>query len=463
MKLFKKNKISIKQDTNPLESKSSANINFNLRDINCAFKLNGYERFDVYKEYNRNPILYTAIDIIKMGFVNIFPALKDRQGEVVNDNEFLQLMESPSSYLTFSEFAERMLVYYIITGNIYISVQILPSGRYANINVLPPHAITINEGISLEYVDSYIYNAGDTGITYSLNKDGRYINKQGNLELFHIKNFDPARPKRGMSIAGTLAKQIELDNNIMVHNNSLLENRATPSMIIENSSDGYLTDEQIFRLKGSLQESYSGYKNSGKPMLLEGGLKVNVVGQSNTDIEILGLKQEAKETIYRALHIPSVYYSEKTSTYNNMETAKISLYDEAILPIWSKIFKELWSLMRYYYDPNNQLYIDYEQDKIEALQPRKMENVKMITEMGIVTINEARRKLGLTDIIGGDVLIDSNNPTAKPIDQVKQENIDIDIALHDSQESNLARLYKMYDEGKINMSKNEIKQYIDNA
>jgi phage portal protein BeeE len=57
-------------------------------------------------------------------------------------------------------------------------------------------------------------------------------------------------------------------------------------------TEGVLTDEQYERLEQKWMEKFQGIKNAHRPALLEGGLKANVLSQSNRDMDFNEGKRE---------------------------------------------------------------------------------------------------------------------------------------------------------------------------
>ena len=92
-----------------------------------------------------------------------------------------------------------------------------------------------------------------------------------------------------------------------------------------------------------------------------------------------------------------------SQTYANVAEARLALYEETIIPLARRIESDLneW-LMPHFGD---EVYFEYDIDEIPAIAERRRrtyENVVSGVREGILTRNEARERLGLGEIEGGD-------------------------------------------------------------
>ncbi|MEA3035393.1 MAG: hypothetical protein QOH04_1155, partial [Sphingomonadales bacterium] len=107
-------------------------------------------------------------------------------------------------------------------------------------------------------------------------------------------------------------------------NKALLDNAARPSgALVYAPGDGaVLADEQYDRLKGEIEESFSGSANAGRPMLLDGGLKWQAMSLSPADMDFVGLKAAAAREIALAFGVPPMLLGlPGDATYANYQEA----------------------------------------------------------------------------------------------------------------------------------------------
>lgn len=97
---------------------------------------------------------------------------------------------------------------------------------------------------------------------------------------------------------------------------SFFENNSRPDFSLE--TDANLTDEQFAALQEMLND-YRGAKNTGKPIILEGGLKINPITMPLKDMQLLETRKFQVEEICRVYGVPPfmVGHTEKTTSWGS--------------------------------------------------------------------------------------------------------------------------------------------------
>ena len=67
----------------------------------------------------------------------------------------------------------------------------------------------------------------------------------------------------------------------------MLDNSARPSGALVYGNGQTMTAAQFERLKSELEETYTGARNAGRPMLLEGGLDWKAMSLSPRDMDFM--------------------------------------------------------------------------------------------------------------------------------------------------------------------------------
>ena len=110
-----------------------------------------------------------------------------------------------------------------------------------------------------------------------------------------------------------------------------------------------------------------------------------------------------------------------------METAKLALYEETVIPLLKRVESDLNEYLSPLYSGNIQ--IRYDINSIPAMAEKTKQtfsNVESAVNAGIITRNEAREKLGLDPIDGADDLYIPSNlfPIGEAEEQVSPEDND---------------------------------------
>jgi hypothetical protein len=139
-------------------------------------------------------------------------------------------------------------------------------------------------------------------------------------------------------------------------------------------------------------------------MFLNGGFKYDNQSMSNKDMDFLELKKEVANAIYKNLKIPLALVNTETMTLDNVTRSMLMFYDNAVLPIANRIFNELSNFLLPRYGNNDNLILTYDEGDIIALEPRRNEQLKVLKDMGIFTINQLRAKVGADPLVGGNAI-----------------------------------------------------------
>ena len=116
---------------------------------------------------------------------------------------------------------------------------------------------------------------------------------------------------------------------------TLLENAARPSgaLVYAGPDGATLSDEQFDRLKHELDESFSGLRNAGRPLLLEGGLDWKALSLTPKELDFIEAKAGAAREIALALGVPPLVLGlPGDNTFSNYQEANRAFWRQTILP-----------------------------------------------------------------------------------------------------------------------------------
>ena len=370
-----------------------------------------YKYQDVAKEgYMENAIVYRCVNEIAKG-ASAVPYLIKTGDEVLEDTEVHNLLNRPNPLQSYSEFFNSLFSYLLLSGNAYI-LRVGPENQPPQeLHLLRPDRIVIKGG------DKYIPERYDYIINGKVQESYDVDQDNGASELKHIKLWNPLDDYYGCSPIGAAAVEIDQHNLASKHNVNLLNNGARPSgaVVFKPKDDAglsvNLTESQRQQLLTDLNNRFSGTSNAGRPLLLEGDFDWKEMGLSPKDMDFINLKHMSATDIALCFGVPSQLVGVPDSqTYSNVAEARLALYEETIIPHLRKIQSDLneWLLPMF----AENLKFEYNIDEIPAItERRKMiyENVTQAVREGIITRNEARERLGLSPISGGDELYISAN------------------------------------------------------
>ena len=399
-------------------------------------KLNAYanKTSKNYKQFAKegfidNPIVNRSIKLISDSASAVDLCVYD--GDIKLDNhELISLLSRPNPTQSQTEFFSSLYAYLLISGNSYILRDTDALRPPRELYLLRPDRIEIKSSDSvIPSSFDYVIN-GVVVHSYPLDIDN------GMGQVKQIKLWNPTDDYYGLSPINSAAYNIDQHNLAGLHNVALLKNGCTPSGMLkfeptdESGLSTTLSDDQRARLLEDLETRFS-QNNSGRPMLLEGNFTYQQLGLNPKDMDFLDLLNTSAREIALAFGVPSQLIGiPDAQTYSNMETAKLALYEETVIPLMKRVESDLNEFIAPLYDGD--IRMEYDLDSIPAMaQKRKTvyENVVQGVNAGILTRNEARERLGLQEIDGADDLFIPSNlfPIGEVSDSPEDNNKPVDV------------------------------------
>ncbi len=382
---------------------NSATISYHQTGYSNPTSRDGYQ--DLARDgYVENAIVYRCINEIAMGASSV-PFKLMRGDQPIEESPLLDLLQKPNPSMSQSEYFQKIISYLLISGNSYMLRVGPETGLPTELYCLRPDRIEIKTNkigfMPIEY--RYIID-GQIKAKYPIDQI------TGQSEVKQIKMFNPTDDYLGQSPIMPAAADIDQHNLGGKHNTHLLINGARPSGAVvykprdEVGAMTMLTDSQREQLRQDLASRFNGTKNSGRTMILEGDFDYKEMGLSPKDMDFANMKSMSAKDIALVFGVPAqLIGASDTQTYNNMAEARLALYEETIIPLLRHIESDLneWLVPLFGED----LTLQYDIDAIPAITERRRmvtDNILRAVQEGVLTRNEARERLGLEPISGGD-------------------------------------------------------------
>ncbi|WP_249549121.1 phage portal protein, partial [Anaplasma phagocytophilum] len=225
--------------------------------------------------------------------------------------------------------------------------------------------------------------------------------------LLHLKNFHPLNDWYGLSPIEAASYSIDQHNQAGAWNQAMLQNGARPSgALVVNNKDGRnnsLSAEQYQRLKSQIETFYSGQKNSGRPILLEGGLEWKEMSLTPKDMDFIESKNISSREIALAFGVPPQLIGiPGDNTYSNLSEARLSLWEQTVIPQLESILSHFNSWLVPCF--GNNLFLSYDKESISALTEKRQRLWQYVQNASFMTINEKRSAFGLHPIEEGNTI-----------------------------------------------------------
>lgn len=362
--------------------------------------------------YGKNAIAHACIKKIAQASAGIEWELFKKNGDQeIEESPILNLMEKPNPLQGWSQFCEAFVSYLLISGNSYIDAVGPESGKPPmELWTMRPDLTKVIPGI-LGYPVGYEFAFAGQKKTWEVDV------LSGKSPILHMKTFNPLDIWYGMSPMEAAIYNIDSYNQANRWNLSLLQNSASPSGILkvltsDANPSGNLTTEQYERMKEEFIAANTGSKNSGRPILLEGGVDWQSISLSPKDMEWLKGRDVSGIDICNIYGVPAEMLGLGQKTYSNYQEARLAFYEDTVLPLMDFIQFELnrWLVPMF----GDGIELKYDKDDIEALVQKRESKYTSLVAANWLTINEKRLASGYKDVEGWDVFVIGNQILANP-------------------------------------------------
>ena len=357
-------------------------------------------RFDAFAEegYRRNVIAFRAVSQVARAVASV-PWRVRGQDETEAPHPALALLARPNPLMAQSEFLEATTSFLLIAGNSFIEAVEGAEGP-RELWPLRPDRMKVIAGRS-GLPEGYVFSLGGAERRWEADP------VTGRSAILHLRTFHPLDDWYGLSPVEPAAAAIDQRNEADKWNMALLQNGARPSGALvydpKESPGTNLSDEQFARLKEEVAAQYSGARNAGRPMLLDGGLTWQEMSLSPKDMEFLDARHAAARDIALAFGVPPQLLGiPGDNTYANYQEARLALWEETVIPLLVHLRDELNAWLVPQFGGEARLEIDL--DGVPALALRRERTWARLQAAGFLTVNEKRRAVGLPEIEGGNAL-----------------------------------------------------------
>ncbi len=348
--------------------------------------------------YRDNPTVRACIMAKQKAAIECPIILVNEKGEAVENHPILSLLNKPNPMQSWEKFLTQMIGSHDIAGE--GDVLKIGIGQSVELWPLRPDWLEITT-FSMGLPVTCSYTPSDT-------YEESTVKQYQFSELMIWAEYNPLFRWRGLSPLYSAAYSIDTLNEYAKSNKAMLENGMTPSGVLWTDSE--VSDTSFSRLQEQFNGKYAGAKNSGKPMILDGGLKWQGMSFSPRDMEFVSGKRLSQLDVCQVLRVPpQIIGIEGSQTFANYEQARAAFYEDEVIPMVNGLLSELLNFLRkdFKLPPTYKLIVDT--DGITALEPRRAERNKVIDGLTSLKVDEKRAAMGYQSTEGGDViLVDSN-------------------------------------------------------
>ena len=348
--------------------------------------------------YKSNPVVYQCVNMIADAVANLPYLLKNGDRDAEDDDPFAAMLAMPNPDMSWQDFIQTIVIDMLTTGEAYL-IRNFEAGA-AELWINPSLYMSPVEG-AYGLPQSYKLEKYPGQIYFPVDQF------TGDSDILQLKyKVDPINRWHGLPPTIAVHKIINTYNDLVKFQKATLDNGGQPAgaWIYQGQDGERLTDEQYARMSETIAQKYTGVKNAGKDIFLEGGLTYVRIGQSTEQLSFTESMAIYEDAIIKAFGIPLPLLKNEASTYNNVVNANLKFYEDVVIPLANKIYHRLpkW-LARFYPRANYRILPDY--DRITALEVRSETKYKRALEGikgGLITVNEARYMTDFEELEAGE-------------------------------------------------------------
>ncbi len=303
----------------------------------------------------------------------------------VESHPLLDLLARPNPAQTGADLVEALVSNLLLFGNAYIEASRV-EGEPRELHALRPDRMSVVTGRN-GWPAAYDYTVAGQTVRFPMGGAGL-------APILHMKLFNPLDDHYGLPPLAAAQVALDTHNAAGFWNKALLDNAARPSgALVYQGADGHLTDAQFERLRGELEENFSGAANAGRPLLLEGGLDWKAMSLSPKDMDFIEAKAAAAREIALAFGVPPLLLGlPGDNTRANYAEANLAFSRQTVIPTLARLQKSVAAWLAPAY--RGALRFDYDVDRIDALSADRAVEWKRVGEASFLTIDEKRAALG---------------------------------------------------------------------
>ena len=307
----------------------------------------------------------------------------DNVVEVV-DHPLIDLLQNMNAYNNNYESFELTSMYLDMIGDGYWWVRKDSLGVPEEIWVLQGQYMKIIPA-KRNFIKGYVYgqkNASNELIKF--NKD----------EIIHFKTPNPESMYYGMGAAQSVIGAINRMRAMDASENSRLANMGRPDFVV-NYKGGKLDSSEIKKTERMWRNAFSGPNKDGRIKVMDEDFSLETLGFKPKDMEYLNGRVWSLKEIAAAFGVPYSLLDSSDTKKATSEIAERVYAKTTILPRITRIAEKLNETLVKMYDPSGRLFLAYDSPIPQDRKILLEENVGYVNA-GIVTVNEARLKLGMT-------------------------------------------------------------------
>lgn len=224
-------------------------------------------------------------------------------------------------------FRASMLQQQINAGNCYAEIERTNGGQVVALHPVHFSRVTVKDG--------------DDGYVYEVRNRKGGASTVDEADMFHVPSLISDDGIIGKGVVRAARESIGFGIGTERHGAAYFGNGARPSVLLEHP--GKLSDTARTNLRSEWVETHGGPDKSGKPAVLQEGMKASILSISPEDSQFLQTRQHNVEEIARWYGVPPHKIQHLLrATFSNIEHSAIEAVTDSLIPYAKLWEQEVW-------------------------------------------------------------------------------------------------------------------------
>lgn len=347
--------------------------------------------------YSRNETVYACIKYLMNGVSEAPLRVYTADRKELPAHGLRQLVRKPNPFITETELWGLTVLHLCLAGNAVWEKIRSASGRWVETWPLRPDRVRVVPDKD-KWISHYLYEID--GVAYPIKVE----------DIIHFKTPDPLNDYFGMAPLRSAVRNTSIDNESADFVKMMLQNGGFPGLIlkVEGAKD---SPELVKRMKAQFIQNFGGDHKGAPGVIDKDSMDIISVGLNLEQLAFPELRGDVVAKICQVFGVNPILIGAKVglnaSTYSNFEEARSAGQEATIAPL-QRHFSDV--LDRYgvpeFGDETNEARFDTSDvSALKSVRKAKYEAMTPAVTAGYVTVNDARKFVGLDTIDPGDVFL----------------------------------------------------------
>ncbi len=369
--------------------------------------------------YRTQPELRSAVDFLARNIAQLplhaFVRISDLERERLSGVPLTETLDRPDTTTTRSKWLDALVKDLAIYDAAYFVKVRGENGRVALVRI-PPNGVEL---LGDNWLVPTGYRVRGTAGTVDFTRE----------QVIDIHGYNPDDPRRGLSPIETLRQILAEQHAAGRYREKFWENSARMGGVIERPMTAPTwSNEARARFRAEFEAGYTGAAASGRTVVLEEGMTYRPVSYSARDAQYLESFQLSREIVATAYGIPVGLLGLGATNYASLTEQHRQLYADCLAPWLTRIQEELETQLLPEFDVPAETYLEFSlAAKLAGSFTEQAAILQASVGAPYLSRNEARARLNLSPIDGGDELVIPLNVLvggqASPQDSVPESRV----------------------------------------